>query len=134
MKPSKICAYCHEPFVPYAFHYRRQRACSKPECQKQRRRDTNRTYYWAHRYDRDYGWEKNKIWRQEKGRDFMRQYRIDHPDYVKRNRRLQRGRNRRNRGMIVKSDVEMLLYAGKLMRIHLLESDCKVRRIRLLPE
>ncbi len=104
MKPIKICVYCHESFVSTAFHHRRQQACPKPECQWQRRRDTNRTYSQTHRSDRDYQGDKNKTWRKKHGRAFMRQYRKDHPAYVKKNRQQQHRRDRKKTNL-VKSDV-----------------------------
>jgi hypothetical protein len=133
MKPRKTCVYCRKLFDPYPALYRRQRACREPTCQRQRRRDTNRTNYRSHRYDSDYRWEKKKDWRQRHGRNYMRHYRKEHLEYVKANRRQQKRRNQRNRQMIVKSDVWKSLCIGKLMRINILESDCKFRRIRLLP-
>lgn len=133
MKPQKTCIYCRRLFDPYPALYRRQRACREPTCQRQRRRDTNRANYQSHRYDSDYRWEKKKAWRRTQGRAYMRRYRQAHPAYVKKNRQQQYRRNRRKRNL-VKSDVWKSLYSGKLMRIHILESDCKVRLIRLLPE
>ena len=134
MKPQKTCVCCHDLLLPCAFHSRRQRACSKPECQKQRRRDYNQMYYRKNKSDWDYRWDERKEWQKKKMRLFMRQYRKDHPDYVRKNRRQQFRRNRRKRRLIVNSVVQMPIYPWKLMRIHLLESDCKFRRIRLLPE
>ena len=133
MKPQKTCPYCHAKFTPYPARYRRQKACSKKSCQRQRRRKTDRTYYQANRYDQDYRWDQRKAWRQKYGKAYMRKYRKEDEFYVKRNRKKQRQRNRKNR-RIVKYDVWTSLRCGKLMRIHILESDCKVRLIRLLPE
>lgn len=133
MKPQKTCPYCHKEFNPCPARYRRQKACPNKRCQRHRRRETNRRYYRANRYDRDYGWEKRKAWRQKHGRAYMRAYRKKHMFYVKRNRHQQHRRNRKSR-RIVKSDVWKSLQCGKLMRIHILESDCKVRLMRLLPE
>jgi hypothetical protein len=133
MKPRKTCVYCHEPFVPYALHYRRQRACAKPECQRQRRRDTNRSYRLKNPYDADYRREVKKKWRQKHGRDYMRRYRANHLSYVTTNRRQQQRRDQR-RGNLVKKDVWESLYSGKLVRIRILEESCKERLMRLLPE
>lgn len=133
MKPQKTCVYCQQPFLPYAFHIRRQRACSKPECQKQRRRETNRKNYRANKSDWDYRWEKREAWRRQHMKLFMREYRKDHPDYVKANRRQQQRRDRK-KGNLVNSDVQDPVRVGKLIRIHVLESACKFRRIRLLSD
>lgn len=132
MNPQKRCKYCHEQFSPYPGRYRRQRACSKAECQRQRRRDTNRTYRLKNPYDADYRREVKKRWRQRHGRDYMRAYRKSRSDYVQANRRQQHRRNRKRRNL-VKKDVWTSLCSGKIMRIRILESDCKERLMRLLP-
>lgn len=134
MKPRKKCAYCQELFDPYPSQSHRQKACSKPECQKQRRRQTNRDYRGKTRYDADYRREVKKAWRQENGRAYMRQYRKRRTGYVKRNRRQQLRRNERKRRKIVKKDVWKALWCGKLVRIRILESDCKERLMRLLSD
>ena len=131
MKPQKRCEYCRRMFDPYPARYDTQDACSRSMCQKQRRRATNKACYRANGYDNDNRWEKNKDWREKYGREYQRGYRKEHPAYVQENRRKQRFRNR-ERGKIVKQDVWKSLHTGKLLRIHVLERDCKVRRIRLL--
>ena len=133
MKPQKTCPYCHEKFDPYPARYRRQKACQKTKCQRQRRRDSNARHYRKNRYDLDFRWDQRKEWREKHGRAYMRQYRKEHSTYVKRNRRRQQIRDRKKRHL-VKSDVWKQLYSGKLMRIHVLEKSCKVRLMRLLPE
>lgn len=132
MRPQKICPYCHELFDPYPALYRRQRVCGRPECQKQRRRDTNRRYRLKNPYDADYRREVKKKWREKYGRDYMRRYRKKHPDYVKVNRRQQQRRDRK-KSNLVKKDLWESLYSGKLVRIRILEESCKERLMRLLP-
>lgn len=132
MSPQKRCVYCHELFCPYPARYRRQRACPKRECQSQRRRDTNQTYRLKNPYDADYRREVKKRWRQEHGRDYMRAYRDRHPDYVKTNRRHQHQRDQKNRNL-VKKDVWTSFRTGNIVRIRILESDCKERLMRLIP-
>ncbi len=133
MKPRKTCVYCRKLFDPYPALYRRQRACREPTCQRQRRRDTNRTYRLKNPYDADYRREVKKRWQQKNGRAYMREYRKKHEEYAKSNRRQQHRRNRCRSQMIVKKDVWKTLWSGKLMRIRVLESDCKERLMRLLP-
>ena len=133
MKPRKICEQCHEAFDPYPSQYHRQKTCSKPHCQSQRRRQTNRKYRAKNRYDADYRREVKKAWHREYGRAYMRQYRRNHADYVKRNRRQQHRRDR-EKPNLVKKDVWKALYSGKLMRIRILETSCKERLMRLLPD
>ena len=133
MKPRKTCIYCREAIVSYSFHVRRQRACAKPECQKQRRRDYNQKYYRDNKSDWDYRWEKRKAWRQKKMRLYMRQYRKENPDYVKSNRGQQQKRDRKKMNL-VNSVVQIPIHAEKLMRSHVLESSCKFKLIRILSE
>ena len=133
MKPRKTCHYCQELFDPYPALYRRQKACSKPPCQKQRRRVTNQAYRKKNPYDADYRREVKKRWRQAQGRDYMREYRKKNVAYVKTNRRQQSKRNQRRGQKIVKKDVWKSLWSGKTVRIRILESDCKERLMRLLP-
>ncbi len=128
MRRRRRCRYCRALFDT---RNRLQRACLKPSCRKQRRRSTNRTNHRAHRYDRDYVWEKRKAWRQRKGRDYMRRYRKENPEYVKKNCDLQRIRDRKKRNL-VKSDLRNPVQSGKLIRIHILEESCKVRLVRVI--
>lgn len=128
VRPRKKCRYCHALFDA---RNRFQQACLKPTCQKQRRRATNRANYLTHRYDRDFVWEKRKQWQTKNGRDFMRNYRKDNPAYVKKNRDLQRIRDRKKKNL-VKSDLRKSLRVGNLMRIHVLEQSCKVRLVRVV--
>ena len=133
MNPRKRCRYCQELFFPYPGRYRGQRACSKAQCRRQRRRDTNRTYRLKNPYDADYRRDVKKRWREAHGRIYMRRYREAHSDYVKVNRRQQHRRNSCRSQMIVKKDVWTSLRIGKIVRIRVLESDCKERLMRLLP-
>jgi hypothetical protein len=132
MKPQKRCAYCHGLFSPYPARYRRQRACPKPQCQRQRRRDTNRTYRLKNPYDADYRRDVKKRWRQVHGRAYMRAYREKRPDYVKTNRRHQYRRDGKKQNL-VKKDVWTSLRTGNIVRIRVLEESCKERLMRLLP-
>ncbi len=132
MRPRKICRYCQKLFDPYPSLYRRQRACRKAECRRQRRRESNRRYREKNPYDADYRREVKRHWRQAHGRDYMRQYRKRRTEYVKRNRRQQYGRDRKKRNL-VKKDVWRSVHIGKIVRIRILEESCKERRMRLLP-
>lgn len=133
MRPQKTCPYCHEHFAPYPALYRRQRACGRLECQKQRKRDTNRIYREKNPHDADYRREIKKRWREKHGCGYMRRYRKEHPGYVKANCRQQKRRDR-EKANLVKKDVWGSLHSGKLVRIRVLEESCKERLMRLLPE
>jgi hypothetical protein len=73
-----------------------QRYCSRPECQKARRK-----VWQQQKLEKDEDYRRNQAdaqrrWR-ECHRDYWRQYRESRPEYVHRNRELQRERNRRRR-------------------------------------
>jgi len=71
-----------------------QRFCSKPECQRERRRRWQRQKLKA---DPDYRANQaaaQRRWR-ERHPDYWRRYRHSHPAYTERNREQQRQRNRK---------------------------------------
>lgn len=89
------CAACGERFSPCR-HVPGQRYCSKPWCQRERRRRWQREKL---RQDPDYQANQSAAQRCwcERHPDYWRRYRQAHPDYTVRNREQQRKRNR-NRG------------------------------------
>jgi hypothetical protein len=80
-------------FAVYA-HVPGQQYCSERKCQNKRRQKWRKQKmasdkdYKANQYDAQKRWCRNN-------QDYWRRYRDEHPDYVKRNRQLQRGRNGR---------------------------------------
>jgi hypothetical protein len=86
------CAACGERFSPCR-HVPGQRYCSKPRCQRERRRRWQREKL---RQDPDYQANQAAAQRRwcERHPDYWRRYRQDHPDYTVRNREQQRKRNR----------------------------------------
>jgi hypothetical protein len=78
-------------FTVYA-HIPDQQYCSERQCQNKRRQKwrkqkmTSDKDYQANQYDAQKRWCR-------KNQDYWRRYRDQHPDYVKRNRQLQRLRN-----------------------------------------
>jgi hypothetical protein len=92
MRPIR-CAACHAPFTPKK-PVPHQRFCSKPACQRERRRRWQRQKL---KDDADYRANQaaaQKRWR-ENNADYWRRYRQTHPDYTARNREQQQQRNRR---------------------------------------
>lgn len=84
------CLYCHRLFYPDP-RCKHPKSCKRPECQKRRKND-------AHKRWRDSDLEViedrrkvSKEWRRDHP-GYMRDYRARHPGYVERNRRLQRGK------------------------------------------
>jgi hypothetical protein len=72
---------------------RRQRYCSREVCQKQRRRQWRRAKL---RADLDYRRNQHDSYQRwlEKRPEYWRDYRRRHPEYVERNRELQKARDR----------------------------------------
>lgn len=92
---NKRCAACAQVFTPRR-NVPDQRYCSKPECQRARRRRWQR-----HKRKADPDYQANQAaaqrrWR-ERHREYWRWYRQQHPEYAARNREQQHGRNRRRR-------------------------------------
>ena len=85
-----------------------QQFCSKPECQRERKR---RWQQHKRATDADYRENQARARRQwaQRHPDYWRQYRREHPDYAVRNRILQRERDRRRRESLAKMDAS----AGK---------------------
>ncbi len=89
----KRCAACGERFTPCR-HISNQQYCSRPECQRQRRRRWQRE-----KLKRDADYRANQAAAQRRWckhhPEYWRQYRENHPEYVERNRAQQRQRNHR---------------------------------------
>lgn len=89
------CLACGQSFVPHP-SVRKQQYCSAAPCQRARRRRTQ-----AARMADDPAYRENqaraaKRWRHD-NQGYWRTYRENHPEYVQRNRELQRERNARSR-------------------------------------
>jgi len=92
---KRRCVACARLFEPRR-HVPHQRYCSRPECQRARRRCWQREKLAA---DADY--RANQAAAQQRWRkrhpEYWRDYRRCHPGYTERNRTEQRERNRRRR-------------------------------------
>jgi len=89
----KPCAACGDRFTQRR-NVPDQQYCSKPECQRERRRRWQRDKL---KQDPDYRANQSaaqRRWR-ERHPDYWRNYRRTHPEYTARNREQQRKRNRR---------------------------------------
>ena len=87
------CAACDDLFTPRR-NVPDQKYCSKPECQRERRRRWQRQKL---KEDPDYRANQavaQRRWR-EKNPDYWRRYRRAHPGYTERNREQQHQRNRK---------------------------------------
>lgn len=87
---NKLCIACGTRFqpVPQVPH---QSYCSNPACQRQRRKQWQQAKMQS---DPDYQENQSRAQRAwlDRNPDYWRNYRDDHPEYVERNRRMQRER------------------------------------------
>ena len=90
---DRRCRYCQQVFQLSRYHPH-QLVCSRPDCQRQRRREYHRrklhTDAEYHQVCRD----SQEKWRR-RNPDYPRQYRQSHPESVERNRQGQRRRDRK---------------------------------------
>jgi len=80
-----------------------QQFCSKPECQRERKRRWQQHKRATDADYRDNQARARRRWAQTHP-DYWRQYRRNHPEYAARNRILQRERDRRRRKGLAKMD------------------------------
>ena len=95
MSTSCCCLYCQQLFTPSVYRPQ-QRVCSRPDCQRQRRREYHRR---RRATDADYRQttrNSQKKWR-DAHPDYLRQYRTQHPEAVVRNRERQQVRDQKPR-------------------------------------
>ena len=125
---KKTCQYCPGPFIanPRRFRGRghgtcrrsNQTACSKPLCQRQRKKETQRRWRTKNpTYDDDRELYLRQ-WRKDNP-GFSTRYRKSHPDYEERNRQQQRLRDRKKRDL-GKQDLIDQVHSEKLSRIQCL--------------
>ena len=93
MERSRCCC-CGKAIILNPRVKKKHQYCNKPECQRMRRRKWQKK-----RYATDPCYIANQrdahaLWR-KKNPDYYKKYRAAHPSYTKRNRELQRTRNRR---------------------------------------
>lgn len=87
----KRCLACADIFQPSP-RVPAQNYCSRPECQRERRKLWQKEKRKADPDYRENQLQCQRRWR-EAHPDYWQHYRADHPGYVERNRSLQRGRN-----------------------------------------
>ena len=112
---KKKCRTCGQWYTPHPQTYRRQKACSNPDCQAQRARKAVRQWH-ANNPTYDDGREEYlQKWRSEHPRDWPA-YRAGHPGSTQRNREQQRRRDRKRRFLAKQHDSDSVRLE-KLMRI-----------------
>lgn len=112
-----ICRHCGNSVRRNPRLKGKQQYCAAKECQKARRRQWKRRQYRESKTYRQKSRESQEIWRKTYPSDqYQKQYRERHPDYVVRNRELQKVRNKRRSSapvtMIVKKDALVLQPRG----------------------
>ena len=112
MIPTITCLHCCKP-VPCNPHVKNQKYCSGKECQQARMRTWKKRQYKKNRKYQKKSHASQKEWRKKYPADqYQRDYREAHPEYVTRNRELQRKRNKKRRKdqstMIVKTHALLL--------------------------
>ena len=112
MRRQKKCRYCGQLYQPHPQTYRRQKACSNPNCQAQRAREAVR------------GWHVKNPTYDDGREEYYRQWQKDHPGYwrqrsaaqVKHNREQQRRRDQKKRNLVKRNDSDGV-HLDKLRRI-----------------
>ncbi len=107
MKTTFICQYCGKS-VPRDPRIKKHKYCSSLECQNARRLTTNKLRAKKSPECRLLRRARNKRWRDTRpSYEYQKDYREFHPEYVKRNRDMQRERNKKRQketgSMIVKT-------------------------------
>ena len=90
-----ICLHCGGTFRCKP-HVKDQKYCSKKECRQASRRAWKKKNYATNKSYRQKCLNHQKTWRKRRpAHEYQREYRESHPEYVKRNRHLQRERNKK---------------------------------------
>jgi hypothetical protein len=97
---------CRRLFDPNP-RVKNHRYCDKKDCQRARKRRWQRQKMKDDPDYRDDHRDGQQSWI-EKNRDYWRQYRALHPDYVKRNRLLQRERDRKRQNLAKMDELEQI--------------------------
>ncbi|MCW4017066.1 MAG: hypothetical protein NWF00_00030 [Candidatus Bathyarchaeota archaeon] len=92
----KTCPYCKTPFSPDPNVGNRQKTCGKPACKRALKAENNRR--WRQRnpdyYRNDYC--RLRAWL-EHNPGYLKRYRESHPEYIEKNRKAQKVRDRRKK-------------------------------------
>ena len=91
-----ICHHCGKTLPLNPCLKKKQKYCSASECQQARRSARKNERYKNDTVYRKKHLESQKVWRQRRlWYQYLREYRENHPEYVKRNRDLQMERNKK---------------------------------------
>jgi hypothetical protein len=92
----KTCPYCKTPFSPDPKVNNRQKTCGKPACKRALKAENNRRWRQTNpdSYRNDYC--RLRAWL-EHNPDYLKRYRESHPEYIEKNRKAQKVRDRRKK-------------------------------------
>ena len=95
MKSTFICHHCGVTVLCNP-RVKNQKYCSSKECRRASRRSWKRKNYATNKSYRHSCLKSQKAWREKRpAHQYQQEYRESHPEYVKRNRALQRKRNKK---------------------------------------
>ena len=90
-----VCRHCGKN-LPRNPRIKKQKYCSAKDCQQSRRQSRKKDRYQKDPLYRKKHLDIQKAWREQlPSHEYQRDYRESHPEYVKRNRELQRERNKK---------------------------------------
>lgn len=145
MKRQRKCWHCHVLFLPDTRSYHlpkegngkprsTQHFCSKPECRKASHQRSNHTHWMRDPEVRERNAVAAQAWRKS-NKDYWREWRAAHPEYVKGNREQQK---RRDRSDLANTDSIRSVQCEKLDRIrfliHLANTDARRVSWRLISD
>ena len=116
---KKKCQCCHELYQPDSRTYSQQKTCSKPQCRAWRRHKAVKSWKQKNPYCAEWNPAKQKKWRQE-NKGYWKKWRAKHPGYVAKNRKAQRRRNAKCRGLIAKGNEIEAICTEKIEQIRYL--------------
>jgi hypothetical protein len=116
---KKRCKCCHELYEPLRHTYREQKTCNKPACRAWRKKQAYKNWAARNPLCKKLNLIKQRKWR-ARNVMYWKEWRRHHPGYVRRNRRAQRVRNAKNRGLIAKTNALNLVCIEKLRQIRFL--------------
>jgi len=116
-KSQKRCVYCHTLYTPDRRTARIQKACAKKSCRQKRKAQANTKFarenptYFRGRY------RELKTWL-AKNPGYLARYRVDHPEYRRKNRLRERRRRWRRRWGVDMQAAIPRWEIGRLQELH----------------
>lgn len=103
MRQKKHCLYCGVYFVPDPRTHNFQKACQRPQCRRERKRQVDRS--WRKRNSEWFECRRPKVRQWAKDYPaYWKRYRASHHGYTRKNRAQSRQRMRQRRQLFAKQD------------------------------